>query len=54
MGMVKRGRSWFGVDRQGRRSFKGGVDCDILAYDLIALIEYLYNQDVPSFLEAQV
>jgi hypothetical protein len=31
-----------------------GVDCDILAYDLIALIEYLYNQDVPSFLEAQV
>jgi hypothetical protein len=31
-----------------------GVDCDILAHDLIALIEYLYNQDVLSFLEAQV
>ena len=28
--VAKRGGSWIGVDRQGRRSSKG-VDCDILA-----------------------
>jgi hypothetical protein len=28
--MAKRGDSWIGVDRRGRRSSKG-VDCDILA-----------------------
>jgi hypothetical protein len=28
--MAKRGGSWIGVDRRGRRSSKG-VDCDILA-----------------------
>jgi hypothetical protein len=35
----KRGRSWLGVDRRGRRSSKE-VDCDILAQGLIGLIEY--------------
>jgi hypothetical protein len=30
----KRGRSWLGVDRRGRRSSKE-VDCDILAQGLI-------------------
>jgi hypothetical protein len=28
--VAKRGGSWIGVDRRGRRSYKG-VDCDILA-----------------------
>jgi hypothetical protein len=28
--VAKRGGSWIGVDRRGRRSSKG-VDCDILA-----------------------
>jgi hypothetical protein len=37
--VAKRGGSWIGVDRRGRRSSKG-VDCDILAQDLIELIEY--------------
>jgi hypothetical protein len=37
--MVNRGHSWLGFDRYGRRSSKG-VDCDILAEDLIGLIEY--------------
>jgi hypothetical protein len=49
----KRGRSWLGVDRRGRRSSKG-VDCDILAQDLIGLIEYSYHQGIPSFLEAHL
>jgi hypothetical protein len=32
--VVKRGRSWLGVDQWGYRSSKGGgVDCDILAED---------------------
>jgi hypothetical protein len=51
--MVKRGRSWLGVDRWGRRSSKG-VDCDILAQDLIELIEYSYHQVIPSFSEVQL
>jgi hypothetical protein len=28
-----------------------GVDCDILAQDLIGLIEYSYHQGIPSFLK---
>jgi hypothetical protein len=28
--------------------------CDILTQGLIGLIEYLYHQDVPSFLEAHL
>jgi hypothetical protein len=51
IGMAKRGGSWLGVDRRGRRSSKG-VDCDILAQMdgdilaqyLIELIEYSYQQ----------
>jgi hypothetical protein len=31
-----------------------GVDCDILAQGLIGLIEYLYHQGIPSFLEAHL
>jgi hypothetical protein len=30
------------------------VDCDILAQDLIGLIEYSYHQAIPSFLKAQL
>jgi hypothetical protein len=30
----------------------GGVDCDILAYGLIGLIEYAYHQNIPSFFES--
>jgi hypothetical protein len=29
--VAKSGGFWIGVDRQGRRSSKEGVDCDILA-----------------------
>jgi hypothetical protein len=50
--VAKRGGSWIGVDRRGRRSSKGGVDCDILAQGLIGLIEYSYQQDAYSFSEA--
>jgi hypothetical protein len=32
--MAKRGGSWIGVDRRGRRSSKG-VDCDILAPEMV-------------------
>jgi hypothetical protein len=32
--VAKRGVSWIGVDRQGRRSSKG-VDCDILAPGMV-------------------
>jgi hypothetical protein len=46
----KRGGSWLGVDRRGRRSPMGVdcdilvcLDCDILAQSLIRLIEYLYQ-----------
>jgi hypothetical protein len=53
MDVAKRGRSWLGVDRQGRRSSKG-VDCDILAQGLIGLIEYSYHQGIPSFLEVHM
>jgi hypothetical protein len=49
----KRGRSWLGVDRRGRRSSKE-VDCDILAQGLIGLIEYSYHQGIPSFLKAHL
>jgi hypothetical protein len=38
--VAKRGRSWLGVDRQGRRSSKGGV-CDITAQGLVGLIRIL-------------
>jgi hypothetical protein len=31
-----------------------GVDCDILAQDLIGLIEYSYHQSIPSFLEVHL
>jgi hypothetical protein len=56
--VAKRGGSWLGVDRRGRRSSKG-VDCDILALvdgdimaqDLIESIVYSYQQSA-SFLEA--
>jgi hypothetical protein len=51
--VAKRGRSWLGVDRRGRRSSKG-VDCDILAQGLIGLIEYTYHQCIPSFLEGRL
>jgi hypothetical protein len=48
--VAKRGGSWLGVDRRGRRSSKG-VDCDILGLVdgdilvqcLIELIEYSYQ-----------
>jgi hypothetical protein len=30
------------------------VDCDILTQGLIGLIEYLYHQGIPSFLEAHL
>jgi hypothetical protein len=30
------------------------VYCDILAQDLIGLIEYTYHQGIPSFLKAHV
>jgi hypothetical protein len=43
---AKRGCSWLGVDRRGRRSSKG-VDCDILTQVLIGLIEYSYHQGIP-------
>jgi hypothetical protein len=36
--VAKRGGSWLGVDRRGRRSSRG-VDCDILTKGLIELIE---------------
>jgi hypothetical protein len=39
MDVAKVGRSWFGVDRWGRRSSKG-VGCDILTQGLIKLMEY--------------
>jgi hypothetical protein len=45
--VAKRGRSWFGVDRWGRRSSKG-VDCNILAQGKIGLIEYSYHQGIPK------
>jgi hypothetical protein len=32
--VAKRGGSWIGVDRRGRRSSKG-VDCDILAPGMV-------------------
>jgi hypothetical protein len=51
--MTKRGHSWLGVDRRGRRSFKG-VDCGILTQGLIELIEYSYHQGIPSFLKAHL
>jgi hypothetical protein len=51
--VAKRGGSWLGVDRRGRRSSKG-VDCDILAQGLIGLIEYSYHHDISSFPEAQL
>jgi hypothetical protein len=51
--MVKTRRSSLGVDQWGHRSSKR-ADCDILAKGLIGLIEYLYHQGVPSFLEAQL
>jgi hypothetical protein len=44
--VAKRGHSWLGVDRRGRRSSKG-VDYDILAQGLIGLIEYSYHQGIP-------
>jgi hypothetical protein len=31
-----------------------GVDCDILTQGLIGLIEYSYNQGIPSFSEAHL
>jgi hypothetical protein len=37
--VAKRGHSWLEIDRRGRQSSKG-VNCDILAQDLIELIEY--------------
>jgi hypothetical protein len=40
--MVKRVRSWLGVDQRECRSSKG-VDCDILTQGLIGLIEYSYH-----------
>jgi hypothetical protein len=49
--MVKRGRSWLGVDRRRRRSSKG-VDCDILTQDLIGLIKYSYHQGISSFVRS--
>jgi hypothetical protein len=30
------------------------LQCDILTQGLIGLIEYLYHQGIPSFLEAQL
>jgi hypothetical protein len=51
--VAKRGRSCLGVDRQGRRSFKG-VNCDILTQGLIGLIEYSYHQGIPSFPKAHL
>jgi hypothetical protein len=49
--VAKRGGSWLGVDRRGRRSSKGVncdilalVDGDILAQRLIELIEYSYHK----------
>jgi hypothetical protein len=57
--VAKRGCSWLGVDRRGRRSSKGvdydilaPVDGDILAQGLIELIEYSYQQGTSSFSEA--
>jgi hypothetical protein len=32
-----------GVDRRGRQSSKGGVDCNILPQGLIGLIKYSYH-----------
>jgi hypothetical protein len=40
--VAKRGHSWLGVDRRGRRSSKG-ENCDILDQGLIELIEYSYH-----------
>jgi hypothetical protein len=51
--VAKRGRSWLGVDRGGRRSSKG-VNCDIPAQGLIRSIEYSYQQGIPSFPEAHL
>jgi hypothetical protein len=49
----KMGHSWLGVDRQGCQSSKG-VDCDILAQDLIGLMEYSYHKCIYSFLEVHL
>jgi hypothetical protein len=53
MDVSKMGRSWLGVDKRGRRSFKG-VDCDILTQGLVGLIEYSYHQGIPPFPEVQL
>jgi hypothetical protein len=49
----KRGCSWLGVDRRGRRS-SNGVNFDILAQDLIGLIEYSYHQGIHFFLKVHL
>jgi hypothetical protein len=43
--VIKRGCYWLGIDRRGCRSSKR-VNCDILAQDLIEIIEYSYHQGV--------
>jgi hypothetical protein len=53
-------RTWLREDVPGLGLTDGdvgllrGVGCDILAQDLIGLIEYLYHQGIPSSLEAQL
>jgi hypothetical protein len=56
--VAKRGGSWIGVDRRGRRSSKG-VDCDILAPGmgypgprLNRINSVIYQQGASSFSEA--
>jgi hypothetical protein len=47
---AKRGCSWIGIDQRGRRSSLGGGGvCDILAYGLIRLIGYSYQQGIHLF-----
>jgi hypothetical protein len=46
--VAKRGRSWLGVDRRGRRSSEGGV-CDIPTQGLIGLIRILISTSCNFF-----
>jgi hypothetical protein len=48
--VAKRGHSWLGIDRRGRRSLKG-VRSNIPAQGLTGLIGYSYQQVATSFSE---
>ena len=52
--VTKRGRSWLGIDRRGRRSLKGGEYVTPPAQGLIGSIGDSYQQIVTSFSEASL